>query len=60
MRFRTEPYLSQQGRWPRTGRHILAHFDVDKVVYQAYRPVIGHFAAENRTFGGEFSFNRMS
>ncbi|MEP6544935.1 DUF4291 domain-containing protein [Microcoleus vaginatus GB1-A2] len=29
-------------------------------MYQAYRPAIGHFAAKNGYFGGEFSLNRMS
>lgn len=57
----TEPYLSQAARWPQEGKHILAHFDDDSVVvYQAYRPAIGHFAAAHGYFGGEFSFTRMS
>ncbi|WP_165248068.1 DUF4291 domain-containing protein [Paludisphaera soli] len=57
----TEPYLSQNARWPRSGRHILAQFDADSVViYLAYRPEIGHFAARNGYFGGEFSLSRMS
>ncbi|MEO8611336.1 MAG: DUF4291 domain-containing protein [Chloroflexota bacterium] len=58
----TEPYLTQNERWPQTGRHILAQFDDDSVVvYQAYRPSIGHFAAKNGYFGGsEFGLNRMS
>lgn len=57
----TEPYLNQASKWPKTGRHILAQFDEHTVVvYQAYRPAIGHFAAENGYFGGEFSLNRMS
>ena len=57
----TLPYLQQQDRWPRSGRHILAHFDDDSVVvYQAYRPAIGHFAAEHQYFGGPFSLQRMS
>jgi hypothetical protein len=57
----TEPYLAQVGRWPRTGRHILAQFDAETVVvYQAYKPSIGRFAAEHGSFGGEFSFTRMS
>jgi hypothetical protein len=29
-------------------------------VYQAYRPAIGHFAANYGYFGGEFSLSRMS
>ena len=58
----TEPYLDQVERWPREGRHILAHFDPESiVVYQAYRPSIGRYVLEHRAFGGpEFSFSRMS
>ena len=58
---RTEPYRDQSARWPDRGRHILAHFDdTTVVVYQAYRPSIGHHAATHGRFGGEFSFERMS
>ncbi|MEG3905145.1 DUF4291 domain-containing protein [Microcoleus sp. B4-C5] len=61
MNLRTEPYLNQASKWPKTGRHILAQFDENTVVvYQAYRPAIGLFAAEQGYFGGEFSLNRMS
>ena len=61
MRLVTEPYLDQKVRWPASGRHILAQFDAESVVvYQAYRPEIGHFAARNDYFGGEFSMSRMS
>ena len=61
MRLVTEPYLYQVGRWPQTGRHILAQYDDQSiVVYQAYRPAIGNFAAINGYFGGEFKLNRMS
>ena len=57
----TEPYLEQVKVWPRDGRHILAQFDDDTVVvYQAYRPAIGRFAAEHGVFGGDFSYSRMS
>ncbi|NJM61864.1 MAG: DUF4291 domain-containing protein [Oscillatoriales cyanobacterium RU_3_3] len=57
----TEFYSNQVSKWPKSGRHILAQFDENTVVvYQAYRPAIGHFAAENGYFGGEFSLNRMS
>ncbi|MEG4859617.1 DUF4291 domain-containing protein [Microcoleus sp. K1-B6] len=57
----TEPYLNQASKWPKSGRHILAQFDENTVVvYQAYRPAIGHFAAKNGYFGGEFRLNRMS
>lgn len=61
MHLTTEPYLTQLARWPRTGRHILAQYDGDSIiVYQAYRPAIGHFAAKHGYFGGEFSLSRMS
>lgn len=61
MKLRVEPYLKQIKRWPSNGKHILAQFDVDTVVvYQAYRPAIGLFAARHQRFGGEFSFSRMS
>lgn len=57
----TESYASQSSRWPESGRHILAQFDDSTiVVYQAYRPAIGRFAAEHGYFGGEFSYARMS
>jgi hypothetical protein len=57
----TEPYLAQQSRWPASGRHILAQFDAGSVVvYQAYRPEIGRFAARHGCFGGDFRLGRMS
>ncbi|AGA30156.1 DUF4291 domain-containing protein [Singulisphaera acidiphila] len=56
-----EPYLTQKDRWPRLGRHILAQFDDESVVvYQAYNPAIGHFAARHGYFGGDFSTSRMT
>ena len=56
-----ESYLAQTPSWPRQGQHILAQFDDDSIiVYQAYRPAIGHVAARNGAFGGDFSFSRMS
>lgn len=61
MRLITEPYLTQVSNWPKNGRHILAQYDDHSiVVYQAYRPAIGNFAATYGYFGGEFSFDRMS
>ncbi|MBI5818177.1 MAG: DUF4291 domain-containing protein [Verrucomicrobia bacterium] len=61
MNLRTEPYSDQSKRWPAFGQHILAQFDAETiVVYQAYRPAIGLFAAKHQKFGGEFSLNRMS
>lgn len=57
----TESYLTQSARWPTTGRHILAQFDESTVVvYQAYRPEIGSYAAAHGRFGASFSLNRMS
>jgi hypothetical protein len=47
--------------WPKEGRHILTQFDDDTViVYQAYNPSIGRFAAKHGAFGGDFSYSRMS
>jgi hypothetical protein len=61
MKLVTEPYLTQVDRLPKTGNHILAQFEDNSiVVYQAYRPAIGNFAATQGYFGGEFSFERMS
>lgn len=61
MNLPTEPYPLQKARWPRTGRHILAQFDDESVVvYQAFRPEIGHFAARHGRFGVGFSLGRMS
>ena len=61
MELQTELYRTQQAIWPETGRVILAQYDADSVVvYQAYRPQIGHFAANHGYFGGEFKLSRMS
>jgi hypothetical protein len=61
MHLRTDAYRSQTARWPPTGRHILAQYDaVSVVVYQAYAPAIGRFAAEHGWFGGSFGYERMS
>ncbi|MCW8877017.1 MAG: DUF4291 domain-containing protein [Kangiellaceae bacterium] len=54
-------YLEQRETWPQSGKHIMAQYDESSVVvYQAYRPVIGEFAAEYQFFGGPFSYTRMS
>jgi Domain of unknown function (DUF4291) len=54
-------YAEQVKLWPQTGRHILAQFDNDTIiVYQAYGPAIGQFAAEKGYFGGDFKYSRMS
>ena len=61
MKLATERYVEQSKRWPSTERHILAQYDDETmVVYQAYRPAIGLFAAEHGYFGGEFSLAKMS
>lgn len=55
------PYAEQSEHWPEEGRHILAQYDDETiVVYQAYRPKIGRFAADRGYFGGEFKYSRMS
>lgn len=57
----TEQYIKQVVRWPESGRHIMAQYDTESVVvYQAYRPGIGHFAAQHGYFGKDFKLNRMS
>ena len=57
----TESYARQRERWPQSGRHILAQYDPDTiVVYQAYRPEIGRYAAKHGRFGDGFSLKRMS
>ncbi|MEM1068048.1 MAG: DUF4291 domain-containing protein [Planctomycetota bacterium] len=61
MPLNTESYSDQIVRWPETGRHILAQYDEETIiVYQAYQPAIGHFAAEHGYFGGPFKYTRMS
>lgn len=61
MLLNTEPFVAQNERWPKSGRVILAQSDSDSVVvYQAYRPSIGHFAAKHGFFGGDFSMSRMT
>lgn len=61
MNISTESYLTQSKTWPSSGRHILAQYDANSiVVYQAYCPETGHFAAKHGRFGDGFSLNRMS
>lgn len=56
MNLKLENYLDQQQSWLQQGRHILAQYDSSSVVvYQAYRPAIGLFAAKDGYLGGEFS-----
>jgi hypothetical protein len=57
----TRLYQEQVDIWPKTGRHILAHYDDESViVYQAYNRSIGRFAVEHGRLGGDFSYSRMS
>lgn len=58
----TVPYVEQVARWPGSGRHIMAQYDAASVVvYQAYQPGIGRFAATHGSFiGSDFSLGRMS
>jgi len=56
-----ERHADQLVHWPKSGKHVLAQFDdTTVVVYQAYKPAIGHHAAKHQKFGGGFSFERMS
>lgn len=58
---RLELHRDLVATWPTSGRHILATYDdTSVVVYQAYRPSIGRFAAAHGWFGGGFSLSRMS
>lgn len=57
----TTSYLAQRENWPDKGRHILAHYDEHSVVvYQAFKPTIGRFAAMHGFFGGGFRLDRTS
>lgn len=57
----TTSYLTQRENWPDEGRHILAQYDEQSVVvYQAFKPTIGRFAATHGFFGGGFRLDRTS
>ena len=61
MNLKLQEYNKQKLNWPSEGRHILAQYTKEYVVvYQAYKPSIGLFAASNQFFGGDFSYSRMS
>ena len=63
MKLSTASYLEleQKANWVKEGRIILAQYDADSIiVYQAYRPSIGHFAVQNGYFGGNFKLSRMT
>jgi hypothetical protein len=55
------PYSQQNPLWPQAGRHILANFDDNSVcVYQAFQPATADWAVSHQSFGGSFSYSRMS
>jgi Domain of unknown function (DUF4291) len=62
VKLQTALYSEQNAIWPRSGRHILAHYDDETiVVYQAYKPSTREWSVAHGQLGGpEFSFNRMS
>lgn len=54
-------YQEQVARWPQSGRYILAQYDdASVVVYQAFGPAIGRYAATHGRLGGHFQLTRMS
>ena len=61
MKLRIKKYTEQLDSWPKTGHHIMAQYDDEKIiVYQSYRPAIGNFAVQNQFFGGPFKYTRMT
>lgn len=61
MKLPTQRYEEQKPIWPLEGRHILACYDEETIiVYQAYKEPIADYALANGTFGGKFSYSRMS
>ncbi len=61
MTIQLKHYTEQLKEWPKEGHHIMAQYNNEKiVVYQSYRPEIGHFASKNQYFGGPFSLDRMT
>lgn len=61
MKLQLTPYQNQAAEWPQHGNHIMAQYDHERlIVYQSYRPAIGHFAATHQRFGEAFSLNRMT
>lgn len=59
---KTEKYIEQIVRLPKTGKQIIGRKEGDSiVVYQAFNPDIAAYAIQNQKFGGShYSFNRMS
>ena len=56
MNLKLKKYIDQINVWPKTGYHIMAQYDKDKiVVYQSYRAEIGNFATKEQYFGAEWN-----
>ncbi|MBO9582740.1 MAG: DUF4291 domain-containing protein [Flavobacterium sp.] len=61
MKIELKKYSEQLQEWPKSGYHIMAQYDDEKIiVYQSYRKEIGEFAVKNQFFGGAFSLDRMT
>lgn len=61
MKIELKKYSEQLKEWPKSGYHIMAQYDDEKIiVYQSYRKEIGEFAVKNQFFGGAFSLDRMT
>jgi hypothetical protein len=59
---KTEKYITQKERLPKTGRQIIGCKEEENIiVYQAFNSAIANYAEANQRFGGNaYSFNRMS
>lgn len=61
MKIALKKYKEQLLEWPKSGYHIMAQYDDEKIiVYQAYKKEIGEFVVKNQYFGGGFSLSRMT
>ena len=61
MKLELKKYNEQIINWPKSGYHIMAQYNDEKIiVYQSYKKEIGNFAVKNQFFGGEFSLERMT
>ncbi|MCH2032616.1 MAG: DUF4291 domain-containing protein [Tenacibaculum sp.] len=61
MKLKLKKYSEQLKEWPKSGYHIMAQYDEEKIiVYQSYRPAIGNFATKNQFFDGPFKYTRMT
>lgn len=59
---KTEKYIEQKNRLPKTGRQIIGGIENDNIiVYQAFNSQIADYAISKQKFGGpQYSFTRMS